>query len=282
MQRPVLPLALLALLATLAGTAVADETKAPAPGAPPPATGKTFQANDTLVKVNGEAMPAIYAEFVRQARVAKNMPPEMTSLESLRDALVATALLAQDAKKQGLDKSPVLSAALEFQRMELLGKAAVEEYLKKHPIPEDQLKAEYDKAKAKAGDKEYRASHILVPTEKEAKTLLAQLKKPKVKFEDLARKHSKDSSAGKGGDLGWTVPANLVPEFAQAMTALKKGEVSAEPVQTQFGWHIIRLDDVRELAFPPYEEVKGRIAAQLQQAAIRRYVQTLRADAKVE
>ncbi len=235
-----------------------------------------------IAVVNGVAIPAIYADFVRQNRLSRNLPPEMLTPESLRDSLVASELLVQDALKKGLDKEPTVAAAVEFQRRELLGKAALEDFARKNPVSEELMKAEYDNAKAKAGDKEYRARHILVATEKEAKDLLAQLKKPKTKFEDLAKKHSKDSSAGKGGDLDWTLPANLVPEFAQAMTALKKGQTSTSPVQTQFGWHIIRLDDIRNLDFPAYDKIKGRIAGQLQQQAVRRYVQALRAEAKVE
>lgn len=238
--------------------------------------------NAPIAMVNGVAIPSIYADFVRQNRMSRNLPPELLTKESVRDALVASELMVQEALKKGLDKEPTIAAALEFQRRELLGKAALEDYARKNPIGEEVIKAEYDKAKAQAGDKEYRASHILVPTEKEAKDLLAQLKKPKVKFEDLAKKYSKDSSASKGGDLDWTLPANLVPEFAQAMTALKKGETSKAPVQTKFGWHIIRLTDVRDLDFPDYDKIKGRIVSQLQQQAIRRYVQSLRAEAKVE
>ena len=268
----------LALLSALSVPALAAEP--PAKDAPPPEV--TFKPTDTIVKVNGEAIPAIYAEFVRQGRAAKNMPPEMLTLDSLKDALVATELMVQDAHKKGLDKSPTLTAAMEFQRREMLAKAALEDFLRNNPIGEDVIKAEYDKAKSKAGDKEYSASHILVATENEAKDLIAKLKNRKTKFEDLAKKHSKDSSSAEGGKLPWNIPANVVPEFAQAMTALKKGETSKAPVQTQFGWHVIRVDDVRDLTFPSYDEIKGRIAAQLQQLAVRRYVQSLRAEAKVE
>lgn len=269
MPRTLFALPLLAGLAISAMAADAPVKKEADPSAP-------------IAVVNGVAIPAIYANFVRQGRQARNVPPELLSTESLKDALVASELMVQEALKKGLDKEPSVAAALEFQRRELLGKAALEDFARKNPVSEELIKAEYEKAKAKAGEKEYRARHILVPTEKEAKSILAQLKKPKVKFEDLAKKHSKDSSAKNGGDLDWTLPANLVPEFAQAMTALKKGETSSAPLQTQFGWHIIRLDDVRDLAFPPYEQVKGRIAGQLQQQAVRRHVQALRAEAKVE
>lgn len=269
MPRTLFALPLLAGLAISAMAADAPVKKEADPNAP-------------IAVVNGVAIPAIYADFVRQGRQARNVPPEMLTPESLKDALVASELMVQEAMKKGLDKEPSVAAALEFQRREILGKAALEDFARKNPVSEELIKAEYEKAKAKAGEKEYRARHILVPTETEAKSILAQLKKPKVKFEDLAKKHSKDSSAKNGGDLDWTLPANLVPEFAQAMTALKKGETSSAPLQTQFGWHIIRLDDVRDLAFPPYEQVKGRIAGQLQQQAVRRHVQALRAEAKVE
>lgn len=267
-------LSALLLLTALSFQALAADAPAPA--------GKTFKPDDPIAKVNGTVVPAIYAEFVRQNRAARNMPPETQTLDALTEALVAQELLVQEAMRKGLDKELSVSAAIEFQRRELLGKAAVEDYARKHPVSEADMRAEYDKVKSQAGDKEYRASHILVATEKEARSILAQLKKPKVKFETLAKKYSKDSSAGNGGDLGWNVPGNMEPKFAQAMTALKKGQVSQEPVATDFGWHIIKLTDQRALAFPPFEQAKGRIANQLQQLAIRRYVQGLRAEAKVE
>ena len=266
MHRTLFALPLLAGLSFLALAADATPSKDDAP----------------IAIVNGVAIPPIYAKFVHQNRLSRKLPPEMLTPESVRDSLVASELLVQEALKKGLDKEPSIAAALEFQRHELLGKAALEDYARNRPISEETLQAEYDKAKTKAGDKEYRANHILVATEKEARDLLDKLKNRKTKFEDLAKKYSKDSSAGNGGDLGWNVPANVVPDFAQAMMALKKGQTSTDPVQTQFGWHIIRLADVRDLDFPPFEKVKGRIAGQMQQQAIRRYVQALRAEAKVE
>jgi peptidyl-prolyl cis-trans isomerase C len=240
------------------------------PAAPPIAT------------VNGVVIPAIYGDFVRQMRESRNVPADALSPEAVRDSLIASELLVQEALKLGLDKEPSVASALEFQKRELIGKAAIEHFARKNPISEDVLKAEYDKTKAKVGGQEYRVSHILVNTEKEANALIAELKKPKAKFDALAKKSSKDTSAGNGGDLGWILPANLVPEFAQAMTAMKKGQTSIKPVQTQFGWHVIRLVDTRAVDFPTYDKLKGRIANQLQQLAIRRHVQELRATAKVE
>ena len=256
----------------------------PASAADTPAAAAASPAADKpLVVVNGEAAPAIYGNFIRQNRIKRDMPPESLTDESIKDGLVTAMLLAQEAVKKGLDKDPSVTAALQFQKMELLGRAALEDYIRAHPIKEETLKAEYDNTKAKAGESEYRTRHILVNSEKEAKELIAKLTTgKKAKFEDLAKKYSKDTSAGNGGDLGWVLPVNLVPEFAQALLKLKKGEVTKNPVQTRFGWHVIRLDDSRKLDFPEYDKIKNRIANQLQQQAIGKLVQELRATAKVE
>jgi len=272
MQRTLIALS---LLASLSFSALAED-------APATKDTKEKDPNAPFVVVNGSPVPAFFADFVRQNRASRNLPPELLTDASIRDSLVGSELLVQEALKKGLDKEPSIAAAIEFQKHDLLGKAAIEDFARKNPISEDKIKEEYDKAKAKAGDTEYRASHILVPTEKEAKEVLAALKKPKAKFEDVAKKYSKDSSSAQGGDLGWNIPANLVPEFAEAMVALKKGQTTTAPVQSKFGWHIIRLTDQRKLDYPTYDQLKGRIANQLQQLAIRNHVQSLRAEAKVE
>lgn len=249
----------------------------PVQAADKPATDKP------LAMVNGEAVPAMFGNFIRQNRIKRNMPPEALTDAAVKDGAITATLLAQEAVKKGLDKEPTVAAALEFQRMELLGRAALEDYLRAHPIQEDTIKAEYENAKAKAGETEYRARHILVNSEKEARTFITKLNASrKTKFEDLAKKYSKDTSAGNGGDLGWVLPANLVPEFAKALVDLKKGQVTKTPVQTRFGWHIIKLEESRKLDFPEYDKVKERIAGQLQQQAIARLVKELAATAKVE
>jgi len=185
------------------------------------------------------------------------------------------------AIKRGLDKGATVQAILALQRKEVLGKAMLEEYVRTHPLDDARIKAEYDKAKEKAGTMEYRPSHILVKDEKTAKSLIAKLGQ-KTKFEDLAKKYSQDSSAGNGGDLGWTTPGNLVPEFAEAMVKLKKGAYTKPPVQTRFGWHVIKLEDSRAVQFPEYEKVRGRIASQLLQMDVRKYVAGLRESARIE
>ncbi len=263
-------LATLALLATLT----------------PFAQGNTGTSDDMAVfaMVNGVKIPAVHAHFARQARSNRGAPPETLTDESIRDAVIAAELLSQEAVRRGLDKNARVLAAIDYQRRELLSQALIEDFLRSNPLPEEAVRAEYEQAKARAGDKEYRVSHILVENEKEARDIIASLTtaKRKARFEDVARKQSKDSSAGNGGDLGWTVPANLVPEFADAMVKLGKSQISTTPVRSRFGWHVIQVNDVRDLAFPPYDELKNRIASQIQQARLRRFIAELRATAKIE
>jgi peptidyl-prolyl cis-trans isomerase C len=156
------------------------------------------------------------------------------------------------------------------------------DFQKKNPVTDEETKAEYDKfASANAG-KEYRARHILVEKEDQAKALIAQLKKG-AKFEDLAKKNSKDPGSGaNGGDLDWANASSYVKEFSDALVALSKGKMTEIPVKTQFGFHIIRLDDLREAQLPKYEDVKPQIAQQLQQQKIAKFQEDLRAKAKVE
>lgn len=244
----------------------------------------TTSANKPLAVVNGVALPQIFANFVRQGRMSRNSPPETLTEESIREAVIAAELMSQEAVRKGLANGPTLQAAMEFQKKELLSKALIEEFVRNNPIQEEAVKVEYDKAKAKAGSTEYRPRHILLNTEKEANAVITKLTtgKKKAKFEDLAKTESKDSSAGNGGDLGWVLPANLVPEFAEAMTKLKAGDISKKPVQTKFGWHVIRMEEIRSLDFPEYDKLKERIVNQMQQLQLRKYVVELRTGAKIE
>ncbi len=154
------------------------------------------------------------------------------------------------------------------------------DWVKKNPVKDADIKAEYDKYKGQMGDKEYHARHILVKTEEEAKALIAKLKAGG-KFEELA-KAGLDGTAQKGGDLDWANPANYVPDFSKAMVALKKGEITETPVKTQFGYHVIKLEDVRAAKFPAFEEVKQQVAEQLQQRKLQAYQEELRKKAKVQ
>jgi peptidyl-prolyl cis-trans isomerase C len=188
----------------------------------------------------------------------------------------------QEAQKQGLDAGDDYKNQLELARQAILIRALFDNYRKTNPVSDADVKAEYDKFVAANGGKEYKARHILVETEDQAKKIMADLKKG-AKFEDIAKKQSKDPGSGaNGGDLDWANPASFVPEFSEAMIKLKKGETTPEPIKTQFGYHIIRVDDIRQAQLPKLEEVKPQITQQLQQQRLQKYQEELRAKAKVE
>jgi peptidyl-prolyl cis-trans isomerase C len=171
---------------------------------------------------------------------------------------------------------------MEAARIGLAINALFADWQKKNPVTDAEIAAEYDKVKAQNAGTEYRARHILVEKEDEAKKLIAELKAG-AKFEDLAKKHSKDTGSGEnGGDLDFATAGTYVPEFGQAMVKLKKGEMTAEPVKTQFGFHIIRLEDTREAQFPPLAEVKGQIQQNLAQQKLTKYREDVRAKAKTD
>lgn len=274
--------------ATITLPAFAETAPTATPAAAPASTAAPAQIrvdpNTPIARVNGVVLNAISLSLLREERAGRGgQAAQQNSDEYLRDSLINAEIMAQEASKLGLDKAIGIQAALELNRKELLGRALVEDYMDKHPVADDRIKAEYDRLKAKAGGTEYRARHILVADEKLAKELIAKLggKKP-AKFEDLAKANSKDGSAKAGGDLGWMAPSNLVPEFASAMTQLKKGEYTKAPVKTQFGWHVIKLEESRAIAFPELDKVKDRISNQLAQNDIRKFIGELRAVAKVE
>jgi peptidyl-prolyl cis-trans isomerase C len=188
----------------------------------------------------------------------------------------------QEARKRGLETSEDYKAQIELARQSLLIRELFASFQKKNPVTEAEIKAEYDKFVAANGGKEYRARHILVDKEDEAKTLIADIKKG-AKFEDLAKKASKDPGSGaNGGDLDWANAASYVPEFSNAMVKLEKGQMTDTPIKSQFGFHVIRVDDVREAQLPKMEEVKPQITQQLTQAKLAKYQDDLRAKAKVQ
>jgi peptidyl-prolyl cis-trans isomerase C len=200
----------------------------------------------------------------------------------MREEIIAREIFVQEAQARGLDATDDYKNQLDLTRQSILIRELFADFQKKNPVTDEETKAEYDKfASANAG-KEYRARHILVEKEDQAKALIAQLKKG-AKFEDLAKKNSKDPGSGaNGGDLDWANASSYVKEFSDALMALSKGKMTDTPVKTQFGFHIIRLDDLREAQLPKYEDVKPQIAQQLQQQKIAKFQEDLRAKAKVE
>jgi peptidyl-prolyl cis-trans isomerase C len=200
----------------------------------------------------------------------------------LKDEVIAREIFLQEAQKRGLDASDDYKAQMELARQTILIRELFADYQKKNPVTDADIKAEYHKFVAANGGKEYKARHILVEKEDEAKAIIANLKKGQ-KFEDIAKKQSKDPGSGaNGGDLDWATAASYVPEFAEAMVKLKKGEMTQAPVKSQFGWHVIRVDDIRDAQLPKLEEVKPQIAQQLQQQKLAQFQETLRKSAKVE
>lgn len=234
--------------------------------------------------VNGQAVPKARMEALAEqmARAGRPVTPDQET--QLREEVIMREIFMQEAQKRGLDATPDFKTQMEFARQSLLVRELLVEYQKSHPVTDAEIEAEYAKVKAaQAGSgKEYKAQHILVETEDQAKAILASLKKGG-KFEDIAKKSSKDPGSGaNGGDLGWADPSGYVKEFGEALAKLKKGQTTDVPVKTQFGYHIIRLNDERTQEFPPLEQVKPQIGQQLQQQKMQQYQQELRAKAKVE
>lgn len=245
------------------------------------AAGQVYAEEKPVAVVNGVPIPQARQDMRVKSMAAQGQPDSTELRNSVREELITVELMSQEAVKKGLDKQAETVSQLELARQSVLVGAFMQDYLKNNPISEDALKQEYETLKLTTGSKEYKASHILVKDEAEAKSIAAQLKKG-AKFSKLASKHSLDpGSKGKGGDLGWSMPGNYVPSFADAMVSLKKGEVSA-PVQSNFGWHIIKLDDVRDFNFPSFQEVKSNLVQRMQQQGAMKAVEELRKSAKIE
>jgi len=210
------------------------------------------------------------------------MPDNEQTRALVRDELINREVLYQEAQKAGVGKKPEVQAQVDMARQDVVVSAYVRDWVRTHPVTDADVQKEYDRAKSQTGDKEYRARHILVETEEQAKGLIDELKKGG-KFEDLATKNSKDpGSAQRGGDLDWNVPGTYDKQFADALVKLEKGKYTDTPVRTRFGYHIIMLEDVRPVKFPALNEVRQRISQQITQGRIEELVKSLRAKAKVE
>ena len=239
-------------------------------------------AAQNVAIVNGKPVPTARVEMLQQqlAKAGRPISPEMQG--QLKDEVIAREIFMQEAQKRGLDTSDDYKAQLELARQTILIRELFADYQKKNPVTDAEVKAEYDKFVAANGGKEYKARHILVEKEDEAKKIIADLKKG-AKFEDIAKKQSKDPGSGaNGGDLDWASASSYVPEFAQALAKLNKGQTTDVPVKSQFGWHVIRVDDIRQAQLPKLEEVKPQIAQQLQQQKLAQFQESLRKGAKIE
>ncbi len=246
------------------------------------ATPLAAQAQNIAI-VNGKAVPKARVEALMSQALRQGNQQRTPELEQqVRDEVVLREMFMQEAEKRGLAASADYKAQMEFARQTILIRELFADYQKKNPVTDAEVQAEYDKFKSQSGGTEYRARHILVEKEEEAKALIAQIKGG-AKFEDLAKKNSKDPGSGEnGGDLDFAAPGAYVPEFSQAMVKLKKGELTETPVKSQFGWHIIKLEDTREAKFPPLEEVKPQIQQRIGQQKLAEFRDGIRAKAKTD
>ncbi len=246
------------------------------------AVNPAFADDKSAAMVNGVSISQSRIDMRVKAATAQGQPDSPDLRKAIREDMINLEVLAQEAKKNGMDKNPEVIEQTQLAEESVLVGAYVQDYAKTHPITEEQLTQEYDKFKATLGKEEYNVRHILVDSEDEAKAIIAQLGK-KGKFDKIAKAKSKDAgSAEKGGSLGWAVPSNFVPPFANAILTLKKGEYTKEPVKTQFGWHVIKLDDTRDLKVPSYEELKPQIQQKMQQQIVQNLIADLRSKAKIE
>ena len=231
--------------------------------------------------VNGKAIPQARVDQLVKQVVAQGRATDSPELrDAIKKDLISREVLIQEADKQNIGNRAEVKSAIDNARQSIIINAMLADYIKKNPIKDAEIKAEYDKQKALIGDKEYHARHILVDNEATAKDIIAKLKGG-AKFDELA-KQSKDGSAQNGGDLGWASPATYVPEFSKAMVGLQKGAITETPVKSQFGYHVIKLEDVRPTKIPPLEEVKQQVAEGLQQRQLAAYRESLVKKAKVQ
>ena len=235
-----------------------------------------------IATVNGKPVPKSRLDTLLQqaARAGQPVPAEME--RQARDQVVLREIFVQEAERLGIQQRPDYRAQMDLARQNILIRELFEDFRRKNPVSDADAQAEYDRFKAQASGTEYKARHILVEKEDEARKLIAEIKAG-AKFEDVARKNSKDTgSAENGGDLDFAKPDAYVPEFGQAMARLKKGEMTETPVKTQFGWHVIRLDDTREAPFPAFDEVKAQLKQRLEQVKLQRFQEELRTKAKTD
>ena len=231
-------------------------------------------AADNLATVNGKAIPASKAEpFLKQALAqGQKDTPQLRAM--IKDRLVGTEVLLQEAEKAGFGKSEEVKLQIEMARQQILIQSLMRAHVEKNPVTEADIKAAYDKWKTQNGDNEYHPYHILVEKEDEAKAIISKLKSG-AKFEELAKQSKDTGSAGKGGDLEWVSQGNVPPAFGAALATLKKGQFTETPVKTEVGYHIIKLEEVRPLKLPTLDEVKQQIGESLVQEKVQQYQQAL-------
>jgi peptidyl-prolyl cis-trans isomerase C len=267
------------------GLLVAAAASLLALGACKPATEaqSTAAKSPTVATVNGQAITQSKVDVLAKQGANAGRPDTPETRKAIIDQLALQMVVAEEAVKKGLDKSPEFVEQMEVIRQSMLATAYVQDFIKSNPISDDALKAEYERIKGTVSGTEYKARHILVATESEAKDIIAKLEKDPKAFGKLAAEKSKDpGSKAQGGDLGWFDVRGMVPEFGAAVAKLEKGSFTKQPVKTQFGYHVIMLDDTRPVQAPPIDAVKPQLSQQLQQQAVKKQLDTLKTAAKID
>jgi len=236
-----------------------------------------------VATVNGIVISNSRIDMIAKQGNGAGHPDSPETRKAIIDQLIMQMLVAEQAVKKGLDKSPEVAEQMEVLKQSVLANAYVQDYIKHNPISDDVVKAEYDKIKAGITGTEYKARHILVATEAEARDIIAKLKKDPGSFEKMATEKSLDTgSKARGGDLGWFDLSKMVPEFGAAVSKLDKGKFTEAPVKTQYGYHVILLEDSKPIEAPPFDEVKASMARTLQQQNLKKWLDDLKAKAKIE
>jgi peptidyl-prolyl cis-trans isomerase C len=220
-----------------------------------------------------------YTKRLLQGRPNTDLTPDQKN--QILDEMISMQLISKQAVKDGLEKDADVATSLEVLRLRILADAESQKYLKDKEPTDAELHAEYDTAVAALDKTEYHARHILVPTKEAGEAAIKKIKGG-AKFEDVAKAESTDTSKASGGDLGWFTLARMAKPFSDSVKTLKKGEMTQEPVQTQFGWHVIKLEDTRDSPPPPFEQVKQQVASGVMQKKLAAYVDTLKKTAKIE
>lgn len=237
--------------------------------------------SEALATVNGKAIPKSRSDALVAAQLRQGIPDSADLRKQVSEELVRREILTQEALKKGLDKKQDIQVQLDLARQGVLVGAYLTDYAMSHPVTDDAIKKEYEAVKAKLGDKEYRARHVLVEKEDEAKAIIEKLKKG-TKFEEVAKESKDPGSKERGGELGWANPGSFVKPFSDAMVALAVGKFTETPVKSDFGWHVIQVDETRELKLPSIDEAKPQITQQLQQRMVQQHIEEMRAKAKVQ
>ena len=274
------PLELALLLAAALAVPVFAQTSKPPVSSQAPVLPIPAGAN-RVATVNGKAIPRTRVETVIKQQTARGVADNEQLRQAVTERLINFELVAQEVERRGLNKNAEVQTQMEIARQQVLFEIYMQDYFKTRPISESILRSEYEKVRAQRGEREYKARHVLVDSESEAKNIIDQLGKGE-KIEELAKVSKDSGSRERGGDRGWNAAGTFVKPFADALAKLEKGKYSTQAVQSQFGWHVIYLEDVRNVQFPPYDQVKPQIQNALQEQEVQKVFSDLRAKAKIE